>query len=481
MWKWIYPVSIWGIFLSIFLLSISPITDLDIWWHLATGRQIIESGQVPRTDIFSHTVTGKEWVDHSWFSQVIFYLMYSLLGYTGVVLTKSLALFIAFYFLYMRTSLNSGKLATVITLIAVISVTKGAWLERPMIFTIMFTSIFLYILDRKWHVWILPLLIIPWVNLHGGYIVGVLVILLFTLGTAVAGDFKGAKRLSQILGASITTSLINPYSYNILIYPFQYATDSIHSAFIIEWQSPQFHIFSVYETLILLTFIGLVLRKRINVTDILLLLVFTHLSLFAVRNVSLYAIVCTPIIIKYLESPFNEYWDRFYKTLAMRYEGLELAIKEKAVPGFVYTAVALSYILFFVSSLTSPNFLDTSPSKKFPNGAIEYILENEPQGELYNHYMWGGYCIWTLYPKYKVFIDGRADMYGDFIFEYLQVHKIMEGWDDTLTKYNVSLVLIPRGDPVDILLRESSGWDLAYKDDMAVIYSREINPYQTSP
>jgi len=468
MWKGIYPVIIGGIFLSILLTSISPVSDSDIWWHLATGRYIIESGQIPKTDIFSHTVPGREWIDHEWLSQVAFYFMYHLFGFAGPVLLKSACLLVAFFFLFKRATLSSSRAATTLTLIAVIFVSKDAWLERPMIFTFMFASIFLFVLERKRPLWALPLLTLLWANLHGGFIIGILIIFLFAVGSALSGDFKGAKRLSLILFASVLSSLANPYTYKVLTYPFHYVSNITYSLFILEWQSPQFHTFSLYEALILLTFVALALKKGIHPTDMLLLLVFTHLSLFAVRNVSLYGLVCAPIIIGHLEDGVKT---SISATIRLP-KNIESAITARAIPAFIYTAVILSYVLFFGSYLTGAVSLDAGPSQRFPEGAVGFIHETKPQGQLYNQYGWGGYCIWTLYPEYRVFIDGRADVYGDFLYEYLKVHRVTESWDETLQKYNVSIVLIPTGSPLDVLLNESTSWERAYRDDIASVYLR---------
>jgi hypothetical protein len=471
MWKGIYPVAIGVTFLSILLLSISPISDFDLWWHLATGKYILESGQVPMGDIFSHTVPGKEWIDHEWLSQVLFYQVYLWGGFAGVVLLKSAAVLATFYFLFKRTSAYSDRTTTTLTILTVIFVSHYAWLERPMIFTFLFTSIYLYALDvkRPSIVWILPFLTVLWVNLHGGFIVGLLILLLYALGSLISGNFEDGKRLFVILFVSILASLANPYTYKILIYPFQYAGESLHTMFIIEWQPPKFHSFSVYESLLLLSFVALVLKKEISPTEVLLLVVFTHLSLFAVRNVALYGLVCTPIILKCLIIGAR---DNLYSGTSRLPDRIESALVERALPGFVYTGVILSFILFIFAYFTGPHPLDTEPAPIFPEKATEYILENRPQGELYNHFDWGAYCTWALYPEYRVFIDGRLDVYGDFIYEYLKVHRLDAGWDDTLDKYNVSLVLIPTGSGVDTLLGESPSWELAYRDDIAVVYIR---------
>jgi hypothetical protein len=469
MYKKVYPLTVAGIFLAILLVSISPVSDSDLWWHLASGKYIVESGNIPRADIFSHTVQGKEWLDHEWLSQVVFYEMYDLWGFWGVVMVKSSAVLIAFFFLYRRTSISNGKAATVITLLAVVLVSHDAWLARPMIFSFMFLSIFLFVLERGKYLWSLPLLTILWANLHGGFILGLLILFLYAAGSTLAGDPRGARGLAIIFAASALASLFNPNTYRLLIYPFQYAFNTTHAMFISEWQSPVFHTFSAYEALILLTIVALALKKGLGATEVILLAVFTHLSLFAVRNVSLYGLVCAPIIIGHLESGIKDL-QAIYTPAVRLVDRFGPAFEKSFIPGFVYTGIVLSFALFLSPYLSGAHTLDAGPAPIYPEGAVDYLIENKPPGNLYNRYGWGGYCIWTLYPEYRVFIDGRADLYGDFIYDYLKVHRAQEGWNDTLDEYKVSVVLTGKGDQVDVLLKASPEWELAYQDDIAVVY-----------
>ena len=90
---------------------------------------------------------------------------------------------------------------------------------------------------------------------------------------------------------------------------------------------------------------------------------------------------------------------------------------------------------------------------------------------MYNLYHWGGYLIWRLYPEQRVFIDGRADVYGDaFIDEYLQVYQLRENWREPLDRYRVSLAIIDKGSPLSTVLNESPDWERRYVDEKAAIF-----------
>ncbi|MEE8167998.1 MAG: hypothetical protein V3T58_03890 [Candidatus Hydrothermarchaeales archaeon] len=459
----IKKLAILSLFVIIVLTSISPITDYDLWWHLSTGRYILENREIPRIDVFSHTNYGTEWLDHEWLSEVIFFLSYEALGFKGLVLLKALAILIAFGFLYKRSSFFTSPFFNILLILAVIEMSKGAWLERPMIFTFALVSVYIYILDLYAKgidkLWTLPILMLLWANLHGGFILGILL-------TGIYALTSKSRKLVYITGACTFASLFNPYTYKLLLYPIQYAYESIHAKFILEWRSPIFHQFSTYEAMLLLSIIALAKSKiKVSNRDLILLIIFTHLSLFATRNISLYALVCAPIIAKYTESTVRGYLD-----------GVDIRVNRIFLRGFLYTFVILGTISFLYAYFTIGSALATSPQpNRFPENAVDFLLENNYSGNMYNVYHWGGYAILRLYPNYRVFIDGRADMYGDFIYEYLTVHRIEPKWREVLDKHEVSIVLIPIGEPLDVILLESRYWEETYRDEVAVVYIREVS------
>jgi hypothetical protein len=105
---------------------------------------------------------------------------------------------------------------------------------------------------------------------------------------------------------------------------------------------------------------------------------------------------------------------------------------------------------------------------------VDFLIADQAPGNMYNLYRWGGYLIWRLYPERSVFIDGRADVYGDeFIEEYLQVYQLREGWDESLARYDVGLVLIDRTSALSTVLKETPAWDCSYTDELAAVFVRQ--------
>lgn len=464
-------VAILVIFAAIFLWALVPRNFLDIWWHLAAGKHVLASG-VPKHDIFSHTVAGERWIDHEWLSQVLFYYFFDRFGMKSLLVLEALCVAASFVLLYKRSALLAGRGAAVAGTVA------GYWLfaghsltesARPYMFTLFFVALFLYVLD--WHVknggrrvWALPVLALVWANLHGGFIIGVLLLAIYALGSALSKDYAAARKLASVTLASIAASVLNPNTYELLLYPLQYARYSVHTRFISEWQSPTFHTFGMYEGALLAIILVLaVYKKPVNATDLLLLLVFTHFSLFAARNISLFAIVCIPIIVKYAERAASD-----------SYTGLPDRTRDGLtgtfLPAFAYSFFLLGS-LTFAYSYPLDKVLHGNPECGLPAGAVGFIDDSDMEGNMFNYYRWGGYVIWKLYPEHRVFIDGRADLYGDFIADYARVVRLEPGWDVVLDEYDVRFVLVPADEPLAEMLSEK-GWRVAYEDSVSVVLKR---------
>jgi hypothetical protein len=313
-----------------------------------------------------------------------------------------------------------------------------------------------------------------WVNLHGGYLLGLALFCPYIIGQAATylrerkrKNYDHLRQLSLVFLLSGVATLLNPHGWRILSYPFGTLGSQAMQAYIAEWFSPDFHQarFQPLALLVLLLFATLALSKLpADLTDMLLLLPFGYASLRSVRHVPLFAVVAAPIIGKHVVP----IWDgsRVQKRLSLGEQGRP-NLRLLALNWLILLSILLAGSLQITHSLQKNQALQ---HQRFPVAAVDY-LEGEERGNIYNLYRWGGYLIWRLYPEWQVFIDGRADVYGDAsIEEYLEVYRVRTGWRDTLDKYKVDLVLIDRDSALATLLDEDRGWQKAYEDELAVLY-----------
>lgn len=471
------------LFLGLFLMTLRPITDPDFWWHLRTGQLITQTHAIPLTDPFSFSNFGKPWVAHEWLSELLMYGLYHLGSYGLLIFVFSLIITGAFLLAYLRSPQESLPYVAGFTLLLGAIGSAPTWGVRPQMISLLISSLFLYLLDRyqiegKLHFIIpLPLITLVWVNLHAGYFLGLAIIAIYIVGDLLellkAGFLKtespGTPTLKSILilcgvlGISILATLANPNGLHILLYPFQTLTSQAMQQFIQEWFSPDFHQME-WQPLawFILAFIGagMLAKKTISPTKILLTLIFGYAALCSMRHVPLFAIVAIPILSEQICS-----------LVTIRYEVKTPSKLLMAVAPILLVCITLIVSLRFVQVIQGQSI---AQAETFPEAAVDWIAENHPEGYLYNTYSWGGYIIWRLYPRYQVYIDGRADVYGDkFIYTYMDVYRARPDWEKMLIKQAVHLVLIEPESGLAIGLRQSSDWDIVYEDQISVVFDRK--------
>ena len=301
------------LFLGLFVLTLRPIEDPDFWWHLKTGELISETATIPKSDPFSFSRAGYPWIAHEWLSEVIIYQTYKLGGHNLLILFFSLTITFSFFLVYLRCRGKPFIAGFLILLSALAS--APTWGVRPQTFSLLFTALFIFILDvfqEKRNSWILvslPILSILWVNLHGGYILGLVIICIYIFVELIERfkniqdknphSFQKAGTLLIILIACLATTLLNPNGIQILIYPFTTLFSPSMMQFIQEWHSPDFHQLEWFPLAILiLSLIALpaAFRQPIKTARLLLVVLFTFAALRSMRFTSMLSLVTAPFL-----------------------------------------------------------------------------------------------------------------------------------------------------------------------------------------
>ncbi|NHZ72593.1 MAG: hypothetical protein GWP17_05880, partial [Aquificales bacterium] len=177
------------VFIAIFTMAARLPTDTDSWWHMQAGRWIVENQAIPITDSFSHTRLGAPWIDHGWLAQAVIYLFWDGLGYAGLVLLLASLVTAAFLFAWLQCREANPWLRAFIMILA--AVASGIiWAVRPQMVSFLLTSVAAYILYRykqgsRWIIWLMPLLMLLWVNIHGGFAIGFILMVAYLFGETV--------------------------------------------------------------------------------------------------------------------------------------------------------------------------------------------------------------------------------------------------------------------------------------------------------
>lgn len=454
-------------------------TDPDYWWHVRTGQLIYENGAVPRADMFSYTVEGQIWVAHEWLTELLFYLVHHWFGYVGNV-----ALFgginaltwLVVYITCRRWGIGELGAAMLMTWGFAMSIGSTANV-RPQTLTALFIAITALLLTRyrqgeRRALWPLPLLMALWVNLHGGYVIGLALLGVTIVGEALAQRLRQpAVNLKPLLVAatlSAVATLLNPHGVEALLYPFTYAgTQNASMQYIAEWQSPNFHSssFLLFGAGLLLVIVVGVSRRPLSITEALWTLAFAIMALQSVRHIPLYAVVVMPLL-----------GGRLQAELPALRNSLAAWRRPTLLAAVIWLALIASVMAIVVpAERRSTLQLGREPgAANYPVGAVEYLRAHGLEGNLFNEYVWGGYLIYQLYPERQVFIDGRADVYGDaFIEKYMAVQRLRPNWREVLDEHDVRLALVAKDGPLASALSIDGDWRESYAGKVERLFVRQ--------
>jgi hypothetical protein len=456
--------------LSVGVLSPRLLGDAGTGWHIRNGELILQNHAVTRTDPFSASVAGQPWYAWEWLYDAAIAAIHSHAGLNGIALLTALVIATVFA-LVLRIAISYGgslPVATIFTILATGASTIH-FLARPHVFSWLFTAIWFWLLDasetdsRYRRLYCLPLFMVGWVNIHGGFVVG-FVLLAIYLNVAIFKKSKSTKTIAAVAALCFAASFINPYGYQLHLHIYRYLTDRFLMGHIDEFQSPNFHGIAqqCFAILLLLSMVAIALRKEeIRYSQILVLLFAAYSGLFASRNLPVSSILITLIAAPILSRALTRArWASF----SARMTQMELRSS-----GHVWPALVVVVLLWRVGSIHA-----SFDANKFPVHGVDYIAQQQIAGPIFCPDDWGGYLIYRLYPGNRVVVDDRHDLYGDeFLREYLRTIRVEPGWDELLESHKVRLALVPVGSSLSNLLEINPRWTVRRKDETSVLFEKK--------
>ncbi len=460
------------LFIGIFTMAARNVDDPDLWWHLKTGEYIAAHKSVPHTDPFSYTRSGQPWVAQEWLTELGLYDLQRAAGFAGLILASAAILTTAFLLLYLRCN-AAPYVAGTVTLWGALA-TRPVWGVRPQVLSLLLTSLWLLILERAeknptllW--WTVPLMLL-WVNLHAGFAVGLVVFAIFLLGSLLerALGRQESNRFcwqsALVFAIDVLLVPLNPNGLHMYSYPIETLRSVAMQNYIAEWASPNFHHSEYWPFLLLVlaTIIALACCTRcLRLRDLLLLLVTLFASLVSIRMIPLFVLIAVPIVAQRLGP-----WPR--------------PSPRSNVPIRPLANATIILAVVVVAAYHAGHIIETQYSvetQKFPSGAVAFLQTNPLDGPIFNHYDWGGYLIWKLYPTVRVFIDGRADLHGEELFkDFADAYQLRDAWSNILDRRNIRTVLVPPTSALATGLRANSGWKVSYEDAQATIFTALRSP-----
>lgn len=488
-------LSIFSFFLFFLLTFLQrPVQTEDFWWHLATGKYIVENNySLPESDPFSYTSNEKPTkrkaviLKGNWLVEIIFYKVFSLWELKGIIVLRSLLLL--FFLIFVFLNLKKQNLSDIISLILVTGVffIASTHSERPQLFTFAVFSLVYYLLEdfrlnRSKKAFLIPVLVMALSNMHPGYIVCIMLIALYLAGEGIrcflSKDYKDNAVLSFLViwALTIIFSMINPNGAVMLTRIF--SVQGEHTKGIIEWMSP-FSLFLEkiypikysYVSFLLISLLGLLYLKRIGITHILLLVAFTSMSLISLRYMIFYMCISAPIIAKIINSLKDE---KMFNRLT------SILVERKVLIYVLACILGFSFVFKTIPAFSGYKF-NMNVKYSVPKYAADFLSKLNIKGNMFNEYAFGGYLIWRLYPDKKVFIDGRGLEPGA-LKEYAIVmgatEKPQVSWEKIMDKYDISYFITSPIQPTGMIfpiverLFVSEEWVLIYLDHLSLIFVR---------
>lgn len=456
---------------AIFAYLERGITEPDIWWHLRNARTLVEGHTFLRQDVYSFTAWHSPWINFEWLSEIPYFLAFKAAGLQGLLLVYFIVLVLIFVAVYYR-SIQAGadcKDATVATLLA-ICLAGVSMAPRMLLFGWLCLSGLLLVLDRFRRtgrsLWLLPPVFMLWINFHGSWVFGFVVLGATIISGLVEGEWGivvaqrwspvQLRKLTIATLASFAALFINPFGYRLVWYPFDllFRQQGVMQ-YIDEWQPIDFGDINGKLAIILILAVlaaALFSRRRWRIDEVLLTAFALWVGLSHARFMFFAGLIIVPILAPDLKL-FPPYDPKLEKPW------LNAIVMAAIVAGMVY---------FFPPEAG----LQTKIDATFPKLALAFMERQHINGRIFNQYGWGGYIEWNA-PEIKPGIDGRADIfvYTGVFTDFLQA-MALKGSLETLDKYRIEYVLIQPKQPMAYLLGSSPAWRRIYSDNVATLFER---------
>jgi len=467
-----FPVMCMFLLAAVILgFSVKQIAEPDIWWHLRNAAYLLEHHSFPSVDSYSFGAAGAPWLDHEWLSEIPFFLGFKAMGLRGVLGVYFAVLVLIYAGVYYR-SCRAGadcKNATITTLLAIFLgvVSIG---PRVLLFGWLCMVGLLLILDSFRRtgkgLWLLPPLFALWINLHGSWVFGMVVLVITITAGLVEGEWGlvvaqrwSRAELSKLVlawSACMAALFVNPFGYKLVRYPFDFLfRQPSNMKHIAEWHSVDFSTGDGKLALIMILAVlaaALFSRRRWRLDEVLLTAFALWMGLSHSRLLFFAGLIVAPILAPRLTlfPPYERELDKPWLNAA------------------IIGAVAGAMIFFSPSTAQLRERVD----EDYPTAAQEFMQRQHIKGRIFNQDWWGGYMEWNA-PELKPFIDGRADIfvYNGTFDDYVKAVSLQTPFE-ILDKYRIDYVLLEPKQPLGYLLEHSPAWHPIYADKVAVLFER---------
>ncbi len=496
-------LAIASFFLSVAALCTFEILSVDFGWHIKTGELIWATKSIPTHDVFSYIAEGRPWVDSHWLFQLMIFGVHAGAGIPGLYIMRVALLVATFAFLLSTNQRRQYLSVALFICLLALFTTYERFVMRPELASLCFLAAFFYCMENFSRRTLLCLVGIPlcqliWTNMHGLSIVGIAFLALYVAGDVLQFLFTRSKSSFSdirpnarelklkfaVLGLAVLAYLANANGVEGILYPFKIFGElrgEVSSFPRLEELGSPFSanvVFPLDPIIIYKLFIGVSALswighwRRVRFAHIIVYAAFFYLSTLAIRNMSLFAVVATPITVLNLSNLL----DRVCASANAKFE------MRRAVAAT--TAAAMVLIAAGIWTATSnnelyerlgwPRIFGVGLSDRFAGDVVEKLAALD--GRFFNSPDLGGYLIWQLYPRKQVAVDGRWEIYGDRLPELKRAYARPEVFARMVEKYDIVAVVISTrtslAKKMARWLRKSRDWHLTVNSKNVLLFER---------
>ena len=445
--------------LALVLFSPAVLNDGDTFSHIATGQWMIGHATFPTADPFSFTKAGAPWVAHEWLAELLLACAFLAAGWCGVVVLTAAAAAAAMFLQAQFLARRLPAQVVLLVLVAAVACITPEMLARPHILALpVFVAWVAGVVGARdkgcappWR--LLPLLCL-WANLHGGFIIGIALVVALAAEAVLAEPaewWRAARAWGGFFVASVAVCLLTPYGFAGLVQPFR-LSGLPELSHIGEWQPTDFSTLQPLELLILIgLYLGLGRGARLPPVRLLILLGLLHMALQHTRHLLLIGVI-GPILVA---GPLGAVWP-------------------DAVPGparrLLAACGAVILVGLVLARLALPIVRTDGPTA--PITALAHVPAKLRAQPVLNDYAFGGYLIFA---GVRPFIDARAELFGGAALrQYAAITQpdkvVLTG---VLLDNHIGWTILSPGNPAQVVIDGLPGWCRLYADGAAVVSARQ--------
>lgn len=456
----------------IFAHKVYVFLDPDFGWHIKLSQIIANSG-LPTTDPFSYTMPSFPLVDHEWLYHWLLGTLYPTLGKFGLsILFATMGLLAVFICIPKKANTVLSSILFIIGCTGFYS----TFAVSPRVVSWLLFAVILYLTLNKsiwlklW--WTIPLVMLMWVNAHGSFILGIIVLGVIFFARSVMERKIQSKELFTLL-CSLVAVFINPYRYKLFELVILNIFDAGQKSQIAEWVPSVFMPINIPLSMFFLFALSTILFikyfNKFHLEEITLNIVFLILALTALRNIPFWVLISLTTISKGL--------NYFYLDMQKLKESMRrfnIFFKLSLIISLMLFIYQVAFALYKIKYSFNENDF-------YPSSAIYYLSNSIPKGQIFSDYNWGGYLIWKL-PQKKVFVSGLMpvwksdklppDQSKNAMKDYMNIITGKVDYKPIFENFDIDTVLFPNKSSTFIKNLEEDGWRMVYKDQVAIIYRK---------